>query len=342
MDKDLKVNLLEAIRVVYKERILIFSIVFVFMLFGIAYAFLGRKEFLSSGRILPELQTKMGGNLSQFAGLASLAGVDLSSMGAGGMDAVRPDLYPDVLSSTPFFIKLMELPILTVDNDSMRFEQYYHLVLEDSKEPTEKQLKRFPVKAEGIILINRLEETRIKSLRRRISSGIDKKSGIITISVKMPDPVVAAKIASFAMSYLMEYVKEYRTEKLKQDVSYLQDQLEAAKGNYYTNQVKKARYTDQFQEMRLQTADVQRERIDAEYRLSSSFYNELLKKYEEAKFKLHQETPIFKVLEPPVVPNKKSEPKGIVVIFFSSFIGVIMATFIAFLRKSNYKMVVSF
>ncbi|MDT4876136.1 hypothetical protein FQZ97_1115560 [compost metagenome] len=89
--------------------------------------------------------------------------------------------------------------------------------------------------------------------------------------------------------------------------------------------------------MRLQSADVRRERIESEYRLSSSFYNELLKKYEEAKFKLHQETPVFKVLEPPVTPAKKSEPKRSIIILISAFLGGGVSLITVIFKGENYR-----
>lgn len=338
MEQEVSIDFKALFRVLWKEKWWIVLITMIVTTLGLVYAFAAREEFTTQGKILPELQGKAGSSLSQFAGLASLAGIDLSSLGSGsGIDAVRPDLYPDVITSTPFYLELFKVKVHTRDNSEMTFEQYYSNVIEKGEVPKEKLLKTYPVKEEGIILVNLLNEIRLKDLRKRITAGIDKKTGVITINSKMPDPVVAAEAAKFAMGYLMEYVKSYRTEKLRQDVNYLSDQVAASRGKYYTTQEKKAKYSDQFQEIRLQSADIQRERIESEYRLSSSFYNELLKKYEEAKFKLHQETPVFKILEPPVVPVKKTEPKRSVIVLMSVIFGGIVAIFFVLLWKKRYK-----
>lgn len=324
-------------RVLLKEIWRMLLIISVFSGLGILYALRAREEFKTAGSILPELQGKGSGGLSQFAGIASLAGVDLSSIGGGGIDAVRPDLYPNVIMSTPFYLELFKSKVRTKDNKTFTFEEFYHSVIEEGNEPTERQLKSYPVKGDNIIVMNRLNEIRLKDLRDRITASIDKKSGVISIVTKMPDPVVAADVTRFAMEYLMEYVKNYRTEKLRLDVDYLANQVAASRGKYYSTQEKKAQYTDQFKDMALQSADIGRERIESEYRLSSNFYNELLKKYEEAKFKLHQETPVFKVLEPPVVPVLRSEPKRKIIVFFAAFLGILAATSYALLKQSNYK-----
>jgi len=337
--EELKVNFRALRRVFIKEFWRILVITFVFVGLGVGYALWAREEFKTAGSILPELQGKSGGGLSQFAGLASLAGVDLSSIGGGGVDAVRPDLYPNVIMSTPFYLELFKFKVRTKDNKTLTFEEFYHNFIEEGHKPTEKQLKSYPVKENGIIVINRLNEIRLKDLRDRITASIDKKSGVISIVTKMPDPVVAADVTRFAMEYLMDYVKNYRTEKLRLDVDYLANQVAASRGKYYSTQEKKAQYTDQFKDIALQSADIRRERIESEYRLSSSFYNELLKKYEEAKFKLHQETPVFKVLEPPVVPVLRSEPKRKIIVFLSTLFGFLVATAYSLLRQANYKSV---
>ena len=143
----------------------------------------------------------------------------------------------------------------------------------------------------------------------------------------MPDPVMAAGIAKYAMKYLTDYVTDYRTEKSKQDVDFLGRKVAAARGEFYGDQARKARYADQFAAptIRLQAADIQRERLESEYKMSSTVYNELLKKFEEAKIKLQQETPVFQILEPPVAPTLKSEPKKAIILLASAFLGFFLS-----------------
>ncbi|MFS0489337.1 Wzz/FepE/Etk N-terminal domain-containing protein [Leadbetterella byssophila] len=338
MEEEIRIDFGSLLSIIWKEKWKVVLIASVVTVLGLSYALLAREEFETQGKILPEIQGKGGGALGQFAGLASLAGVDLNSLGNSSIDAVRPDLYPDVIMSTPFYLELFKAQVRNKENRAMTFEEYYHLLLEDNEEPEEEKLYKYPVDDSNkkIILINELNEIRLKSLRKRINATIDKKTGIITINCKMPDPVVSADVTSFAMEYLMEYVRNYRTEKLRQDVDYLEEQVKTSRGRYYSTQEKKAKYTDQFQDIRLQSADVQRERIESEYKLSSSFYNELLKKYEEAKFKLHQETPVFKILEPPVAPAKKTEPRRTVIVLLSCFLGGLLGIAFILIWNNNY------
>ena len=326
------------IQVLWKEKWLIIGVTSLFVIAGALYAFTAREEFVSEGKILPEVSGGAGSSLGGLANLVGIGGFDLGS--AEGIGAIRPDLYPDVIQSTPFFLELFNHKFINKEGDSVRFEDFYHAVIEEGEEPDSTNLDTFNGRPAGVLVLNRLTENRIKDLRERLSASIDKKSGIITISAKLPDPVLAAEVASFSMEYLTTYVTGYRTEKLKREVDFLGEKVAAARGEFYRDQSRKASYADQFSAptIRMQAADVQRERIESEYSMSSNVYNELLKKYEEAKLKIQQETPIFQILEPPIAPTKKSEPKKAIILVVSFFMGLLITIIPAFLRNKNYRL----
>lgn len=335
----LTINFKALFQILWKEKFKIILITLLVGGLGGIYAFTAREEFVSEGKILPEVQSKTGG-LGQFSGLAALAGVDISGV-TGGNDAIRPDLYPDVLKSTPFFLELFKLKVKTKDNKSWLFSDFYTKYVLDNEVKEENLKLKFPVSDE-YIAVNYQTEKNLKDLRTRIAASYDKKTGVISVNTKLPDPVVAALVTRFSMNYLTNYIINYRTEKAKKDLQFLAERLDAAKGKYYTNQAKKAQYSDQMplNVLKLQSADLQRERIESEYKISSSFYNSLLQKYEEAKIKIQQETPVLKVLEPPVVKNKREEPKRLIIILISIFFGFVLSVVVVLMLNKNYKEIV--
>lgn len=336
----LNINFKALLTIFKKEKWLIIIIILIFISCGLILAFSLKEEFKSEGKILPEMSSKSS-SMGQFAGLAALAGVDLGSASSGS-DAVRPDLYPDVLKSTPFFLDLFKTKIKNKNNKELNFQDFYINEILDSDLNKKDQILKYP-KSSNYIVFDRQTEKNIKDLKQRITCTYDKKSGLIVISAKMPDPVVAANVASFSMNYLTNYIINYRTEKQKRDLDFLAERLSSAKGKYFSNQSKKAIYTDQMpiNALRLQSADLQRERIESEYKISSTFYNSLLQKYEEAKLKMQQETPVIKVLDPPVVPNVKSEPKRAVILFVFFIVSIFVSLFTVLIKDGNYKKVIN-
>jgi uncharacterized protein involved in exopolysaccharide biosynthesis len=321
-------------RIIKKGKLFVIGITLFFTFSGIIYAFTLKEEFQVIGKILPEIQSK-GGSIGQFAGLAALAGVDLAGAGSG-VDAVRPDLYPDVLKSTPFFLSLFKEKVKNKNNKSTDFLEFYNSEVLNGKVKADDLKNKYP-KSGDYISFNRQIEKNIKDLKERIICNYDKKVGVISISVKLPDPIVAAIVTRYSMNYLTQYIIDYRIEKQKRDLEFLKEKLDSAKGKYFNNQNKKASYTDKMplNALRFQSADLQRERIESEYKISSTFYNSLLQKYEEAKLKMQQETPVIKILEPPVVPNVKSEPKRALIIFMFIFFGLIVSFIFIFVFRPN-------
>ena len=315
-------------KVLWKEKWLILIITTLFTAAGAYYAYNAREEFVSEGKILPEMSSGSGSSLGGLASLVGMGGFELGLK--NNTEAIRPDLYPNVIATVPFFLELFDLQVNTRSGDSLSFEKFYQNYIEEGKEIKKNKIESYKTKPQGVIVLNPLTEDRIKDLKTRISANLDKKSGVIGISAKMPDPVVASQVSKYAMDYLTEYVTNYRTEKAKKEVDFLAEKVGAAKSGFYSTQSKKARYADQFSAptIRLQSADVQRERLETEYRMSSTVYTELQKKYEEAKIKLQQETPVFQILEPPLAPNYISEPSKIIIILGAACFGFLIAVLV--------------
>jgi uncharacterized protein involved in exopolysaccharide biosynthesis len=337
----ISINFGELWKLIWNNKLKILLITAIFTGLGAIYAFRLKNEFVSEGKILPEYQGKSAGGLGSLAGLASLAGVDIGSAASGGADAIRPDLYPNVIQSTLFYLELLKQKVKTKDGKEVIFEKFYDEVIQDNDIKEEDTKLKFPEQKGSYIAVSKYKEETIKDLKTRITASIDKKTGIISIIVKTPDPVVSASVAKYSMDYITSYITTYRTDKAKRDLNFLEEQLQRAKGKYYANQERKAQYGDGFQlgTIKLQSADIQRERIDAEYKQSSGFYNNILQEYEKAKLKLQQETPVFKVLDPPVVANKKTEPKRGIILAIITFLGGIWGLVTVLLHKKNYRKV---
>jgi uncharacterized protein involved in exopolysaccharide biosynthesis len=327
------------------------------------YVFNKPNEYTSTTSVMPELETSgIGGGLSKYAGLASLAGINLSDM--AGSDAIRPDLYPNVINNTTFFLYLLDQKVKLSSGEEIKFKDFYFNVyeidLEEDLGPAKSGSKKEGSVIDNIrnvlgiglppinnnlrkngayVFLSKTKGEVIEDLMEKVTANMDKKTGIISVSAEFPDPMVSAQVAKISMDYLTEFVTNYRTEKAKHDLNFLAERLGEAKGKYYNTQAKKAQYSDQFSAptIRLQSADIQRERIESDYRVTSSFYQELLQQYETAKLKVQQETPVFKILQQPVVPFKKSGPKRVIVVLFSMFCGAFVGLFLVLIKKNRYK-----
>lgn len=300
-----------------------------FGIIGTIYAFTAQKEFESKVVVLPEIQSMGGSKLGGLGALAGLAGIDVGSM--GGTEAIRPDLYPNVTQSLPFVLFLLQQPIYISESKKTQtlqayFESLNQGLLDDILDFEEKvKPKLDPQQFSKAVELDLKQENLIKDLQKRVVTTFDRKSGIITINVKMPDPVVAATVARLSVEYLKEYVTTYRTDKTRKQLKFLEKQVSEAKGRVQSTEASLASYRDRNSFLVMNTAKVTEQRIQSEFMLAQNVYNGLVQQYEQAKIKVEEETPVFKMLEPPKIPLYKSEPKRLALILMFIVIGVVLS-----------------
>lgn len=300
-----------------------------FGLLGALYAFTAQKEFESKVVVLPEIaSTGTLGKIGGLGALAGLAGIDLSQM--SGTEAIRPDLYPSVTQSLPFALYLLQQKVFVSSlQKTLTLESYFDSLneswfskLSDSNE--EKKPKLDPQQYSQALELNKTQERLVKEIQQRVVTAFDRKTGIITINTKMPDPVVAATVARLSVEYLKEYVTSYRTDKAKKQMVFLQERVNEAKLRYQNSESALANYRDRNSFLVMNSAKVVEQRLQSEFMLAQNVYNGLVQQYEQAKIRVEEETPVFKMLEPAKIPLKKSDPKRMVLILIYSILGIVL------------------
>jgi uncharacterized protein involved in exopolysaccharide biosynthesis len=310
---------------------------------GIIYALLAQKEFESKTQLMPELQsTSSIGKMGGLSALAGLAGIDLTQM--SGTDAVRPDLYPNIVQSLPFALYLLKEPVYVSElKKTMMLEEYLNekektwiSSLFESAEDKKGPLLD-PKNTSNAYELTKHQQELVNEIRSRVITIFDRKSGVIAINAKMPDPVVAATTAQKAVEYLKEYVTTYRTDKARSQVKFLYGQMSDAKKRYQSAEAKLANYRDQNRFLALQMAKIEEQRLQADYILAQNVYNNLAQQYEQAKIRVEEETPVFQTLEPATIPLKRSEPKRTLIVIGFGLIGVIIGISINIFKNSTLK-----
>lgn len=344
-DPEMTIDIGKIFKVINENRWTILIVTIVSVALGIFIAINIPNEYSSQVQILPELESKdAAGGLSKIKSLAGLAGVDLG--GLSSTEAVRPDLYPNILQSTPFLMEVMRMKVFASKyKRSMKMSDFLEenakkeLLTRLFGEPDDEEKDMPVVDPKNIpfetIRLDYKQNLIIKDLQKRIGATLDKKTGVISIAVKMQDPVIAATIVRYAQDYLTNYVVKYRTEKTLKDISFLEARLNEAKSRYDNALYSYSSYQDRNKGLFLNIAKDEGKKMQYEVDLSYNLYSELSKQLEEAKIKVHRETPIFKLLEPAQIPLKKSEPKRSIMVIGFAFLGLIMSIFYVLVR--NYK-----
>ena len=162
-----------------------------------------------------------------------------------------------------------------------------------------------------------------KMLSQCISMTLDDKNGYLSISVTMPEAVVAAEMAQATVTLLQKYITEFKIEKVQSNLDFVQERYNEAKANFEDIQDRRARFRDANQNTTRYSARTQLEKLDAEYTLAMNLYSELATQLEQAKINVKETTPILTVINPVTIPLQKSKPRRAMILFGWTFFGVL-------------------
>ncbi|UHG91708.1 lipopolysaccharide biosynthesis protein [Spirosoma oryzicola] len=305
---------------------------------GALYAFNKPNQYSAQATVMPEIQSKTG-SLSGLGSLAGLAGLDISGA-TGSTDAVRPDIYPDILQSVPFALHILQQRVysqrLAKETSLQEFldqqdsQSWFSSMVNASSDETP---LLDPNNRSKTLQITKKQEALIKQVHKSITATFDKKTGIIKVETVFTDPVVAATLARLSLQYLTSYVASYRTEKVRNQVTFLTKQVAEAKHRYQIAEYTLSTYRDKNRNLFLQTAKIEEQRLEADFLLAQNVFNDLSKQLEQAKIKVEEQAPVFKILEPAQIPLKKSGPQRTLITVGFAFVGGLIGLIIMTVRR---------
>lgn len=288
---------------------------FVGGILGGGFTYILPKMYTAKAELLPEYKES---RFSGFSSLANLAGIDLAS--SSESDAIRPDLYPNILQSTPAIIYLLKQPVKTIEKKQFPTLLSYFESTSDNKEKT-KIDAILSSKADTSVLNFSSDEIKmIQNLRSSLTTNFDKKSGVIYINVEMRDPVIAAATLSKAIQYLSDYVSGYRSKKKHDESEFIKSRVQEANNQLRNAEYALQKYRDNNRNVFNNVAKIEEQKLQSNYIHTQNLRNDLLNQLEKATLAEKEGRPIIQILEPPIVPVKKSSPTRIVYAIAGAFL----------------------
>ena len=342
-DED-EIDLLELAKTIWIWRIFIIKVVVIGTVVGFLAAILSPKEYKSTATLMPEYSTESQGSASsllrQYGGLLGMSGGTYVS----NSNAIRVDLYPNIVQSTNFQLKLMNQPFYFSDIDATAtlFEYYTKLnspgvigflaaytiglpgKILGAILPKKEFKTSMPEDTKESMVLNLTKEEvdLISLLRQKITATLDEESGIVSVSVTLPDNIAAAAVTEYTITELTEYLTEYRTEKVLRDLTFVEEQLTMAEARFEEAQLTLAEFRDSNQGILSAKAQTEEQRLTSEYQIAFNLYNGLTQQYEEAKLKVQEETPVFKTLEAVQVPLEDETSGFMILLIFIILSGI--------------------
>lgn len=322
-----EIDLIELAQKVWAERKLVFKACGIAVIVALVVAFSIPKEYATSVTLAPETGGKsVSGGIGA---LASMAGINLGA--SSGEDALSPELYPDIVSSTPFLINLFDVRVKSEEAEVDT--TLYAYLKEYQRSPWWSAVTSAPFKVLGWTMslfrdeqpeegdakldpfhLTKEESGIAKALGSRLAVSVDKKTGVTTLTVTMQDALISASLTDTVMHSLQNYITDYRTNKARHDLAYMEKLYDEAKQDYTEAQQKYAQFADANLNISRLVYRAEQERLQNEMNLAYQMYTTVSQQLQMAKAKVQEITPVYTVVQPATVPLRAAKPNKLMIL----------------------------
>ena len=337
--EDDSIDLIALLKQIYQGRKLIILSAAAAAVLGVVVALATPNTYTSGATFIPQTggESKPSSSLS---GLASLAGISLGGMG-GGSD-IPPTLYPQIISSVPYKLDLLDESI-DLEGRAMVLSDY---LADDSGSSVLGTVKKYTLGLPGTILstlrgsasesvsasesqlyqISEDDRKLFEALNTKLVLSLNEKEGFVTLEFSDENKYIAAQVAERAKELLQERIIEFKNQSARELLDFTTKQYQENKASYETLQDSIAIFKDQNLNISSSLYQNRLDRLERELNIASSVVQQLASQVEQAKLQVNKDTPVFTIIEPVTVPFERSAPKRSLIVVIWTFLGVVLST----------------
>ena len=275
------------------------------------------RYYICKVKLAPETSASASGSLGS---LASSFGLNLPNVAQ--QDAIIPEFYPDIIESVDFQAEMFPVNVSS-QNGKLKTTYYNYLCCHQRYAWWTRAMtwitgsmkkRQDSMLHDRGIRVNPFQLTKVQydiadMIDDRIKCDVNKKTDVITITVKDQDPLICATIADSAKNKLQQFIIGYRTSKARNDLTHAQHLCTQAKARYIKAQQVYATYMDTNEDVVLQRFKSKQEEMENEVQLRYNNYQLTTQQVQLAQAKLQERTPAFTTLQSATVPLKPASPK---------------------------------
>lgn len=297
------------------------------MLIGIGYSYFDKAMYSAESTFV--LEDQGGSSLGQYAGIASMVGLNI---GSGGGDGIfKGDNIIQLYKSRRMIEKTLLTPADFGSQSELLINRYID-IKQIKKKLKDQSLKILDFR-KGVQLTT-AHDSLITVIIKDISensltvSKPDKKLSIIRVAVTFEDELFAKEFANCLIKNVNDFYVQTKIRKSSENVSVLQRQADSMKNVLNRSIYGAASSVDANPNanLALQVLKAPSQRGQIDIQANTAIYSEIIKNLELAKISLRMETPLIQMIDEPVLPlarNKVGFVKGAV-------FGTVISTLLAF------------
>ena len=270
---------------------------------GVGYSMLKKPAYTASCTFVLDEGNK--GALSQYAGVASLAGIDVNS--GGGI--FTGDNIVELYRSRLMLEKTLLTPVNFDGQPELLLERYvaHNHLREQWKQKDHINQISF---TGDPLQFNRQQDSIITNIVAMLNKKVlfvgkpDKKLDIISVDVTCDDELFAKEFTDKLVETVNNFYTQTKTKKAAQNLQILQKQADSLRGVLHSSVSEVASANDAAPNanplMSSLRVPSQKKQVDVQY--NTVIYGEIIRNLEAAKLSLREETPLIQVIDSPVLP----------------------------------------
>lgn len=248
--------------------------------------------------------TVPGGSLAGLAGLAGQFGISLTS----GTDD-SPEFFAEVLTSREMLQSTLMSSFAFPDSDSHHSPRTLLSVLN----------------IDGNTDLERISKG-IRQFEKKVTTSVDKRTGIVSLEVELPSPELAANVAN----RMVQLLNIFNVERLQLQsheerrftearLAEAQQELDSAEQAQVHFLQANRRYSDS------PLLAFEADRLQRKVQLRQDIVLTLQREYEQARIAEVRDTPVLTIIDKAIPPDKTSSPKLLLNLLVAVIAGVLLA-----------------
>lgn len=300
---------------------------------GVVYALTKAPQYVARITFVTDTREGSTGGISPYAGLAAQLGINMLGNDFNGALFSGKNIY-DLMKTR----RMLENTLLTkveVDSgESLLIDQYI----------TMKRLKR---EWRGHTHLERLtfnlDTSRYSKyhnsiiahicksiVRENISFGKDNdrnnESSLLNVEFSSEDEEFSYLFLINLVDNVAKYFVDTKTKRARANLTVLQNQLDSVQRQLYGAMTNVASFQDQNQNLIRQGPKIDQQKNSLKLTVNSSIYQELVSAVETAKMNLQKETPLFEIVDKPILPLEKRRPNPLIWAIAGLLVGAVSSS----------------
>lgn len=334
MSEKKEIDILSAFMLLWRKRVFIVCTTLLFLIVGVLIVFFRPNEYVAECGLAMEIEDNtMHININDVPVFQGLNQRDYKAS-----RILNPEEYQGVINSTPFKKKLIYAKVLFDENGDV-FSFYEYFV--KNKNDNDRGNDTITALVNNVEQLSHLERACIRYLKDRIKLEISYAKNYVKLSVRMPQPYMAAGIAQQLQELLQQYIIDFKTAKIQATYDFLQGRYYEIKSELEQKQQSLIYF---YANNKTESSSVQfkteEKMLLNDYELFFELYSDVVKQLEKMKIQQKENIQALTVIEPVLLPQKpvgKKAPILILALFGGMCVGcvcVLLESFMKICRRS--------